>query len=180
MGTQNPAMVSQHFSTQEPGHVGNDKPCEIRCPRRLDGPIAVSVRRWFLPAEPRQLRGQRWLNIGLRTLHLIGLSGLGAGFLYPGTDESWRFFFHLAVWSGLALSLLFIWSDGVWLLQLQGQVIVAKIVLLSVAFATPDLRMPLFVLVIVLSAVVSHAPSRIRHIKVFGGGPSDLSKRCER
>ncbi len=137
-------------------------------------------RRWFLPDEPRLLPGHRWVNIGLRTLHLIGLCGLGAGFLYAGVDDTWRVYLHLAVWSGVGLSLLFIWSDGVWLLQLQGQVIVVKVVLLGVALAAPDWRAPLFVAVIVLSGVVSHAPARVRHLIVLSGGDSEWSKKKRR
>lgn len=34
---------------------------------------------WLFPAESRQFYGQRWLNILLRSVHLLGVAGVGGG-----------------------------------------------------------------------------------------------------
>ena len=35
---------------------------------------------WLFPAESRQFYGQRWLNILLRSVHLLGVAGVGGGY----------------------------------------------------------------------------------------------------
>lgn len=121
---------------------------------------------WLFPHQPRNFAGQRWLNIVLRALHLVGVSGIGGGFLF-GLDETlWSPYWYITLGSGIALSLLYLWSDGRWLFQLKGVVILFKLLLLAVAVAIPVLRAELFLLVVVLSAVIAHAPGRVRGFSV--------------
>jgi len=119
-------------------------------------------RRRFFP-------GQRWVTITLRTLHLIGVAGLGGGFLYLALGEEWRGYLSLTLASGLALSAVEAWSHGVaaWLVQLCGLAVVLKVLLLGCMFWFPDVRLPLFVLVIIISSVISHAPARVRHFAIW-------------
>ena len=121
----------------------------------------------LFPAQSRFLLGHRWINITLRTLHLVGIAGLGAGFLYAGLDGSWLPYLYLTCISGLLLTLLSIWSNGIWLIQLRGQLILLKLLLLVAVVLLPELKLELFVLVIVLSSVVSHAPGDIRYYSLF-------------
>ena len=129
----------------------------------------MSFRSWLFPAKSRILPGHRWLNIGLRTLHLLGIAGLGAGFLYAGVDEAWRDYYGLTLLSGLGLSLLFLWSNGIWLIQLRGQLIFLKIGLLAVIPLWPEATLPLFVSVILISGVISHAPGDLRYFSLYHG-----------
>jgi len=129
----------------------------------------VTARRWLFPAQSRFFPGQRWTNITLRTLHLIGLAGLGAGFLYAAADESWRVYLYLTSLSGLGLMLISIWSNGIWLLQLRGQAILFKLFLLLLIIVWPGWRMPLLIAVIVISGIISHAPARIRYYSLYHG-----------
>ena len=117
----------------------------------------------LFPAESRYLPGQRWINIGLRTTHLIGVAGLGAGFLYPAADEQWRLYLHIALLSGTLLSLLFIYSNAIWLLQLRGQAILLKVGLFGLIPLLPALRLELFLAVVVLSGIFAHAPAGVRY-----------------
>ena len=133
---------------------------EIRGRARLHG---------LFPEESRYFPGQRWCNIGLRTLHLLGISGLGGGFLYPGLESDWLGYLYLTTFSGIGLTLIFIWSNGIWLLQLRGQAILLKILLLALMPLWPELRLPLFVLVIVISGVISHAPAKVRYYSPLYG-----------
>ena len=131
--------------------------------------VTISGRRRFFP-------GQRWVNILLRTLHLIGVAGLGGGFLYLALGEEWRGYLSLTLGSGLALSVIEAWSNGVrnWLLQLCGLAVLAKILLLGAMYWFPAARLPLFLLVIVISSVISHAPARVRHFSAW----RDSVSRC--
>jgi len=131
--------------------------------------IPMPLRSWLFPAESRFFAGQRWINIALRTLHLLGIAGLGAGFLYAGVDESWRGYLTLTLFSGLGLSLLFFWSNGIWLIQLRGQLILLKILLLAAIPLWPAAGPPLFVTVILISGLISHAPADLRYFSLFHG-----------
>ena len=115
-----------------------------------------------LPPLPRSFPGQRWTDIGLRCAHLIGIAGVGAGFLFALPDAQWLPLRYLALASGGLLMLLYIWSDPTWLLQLKGQAVLLKLALLAIAHFHPVARAELFVVVIVLSGVFAHAPSRVR------------------
>ena len=116
----------------------------------------------WLPPPPRAFRGQRWLNIGLRGLHLVGVAGVAGGFLFDLPGEAWMFYWHLAAVTGLLMSLIYLWIDCDWITQLKGQVIVLKVLLLWLALAWPAAQAPIFVAVIVLSAFFAHAPAKVR------------------
>lgn len=123
----------------------------------------MSLKEILFPSQSRFFPGQRWVNISLRTLHLVGLAGLGGGFIYPIEAHVWRPFLDLTIWSGMGLVLIAIWNNGSWLVELRGQAILLKLVLLALIPLWPELRLPLFVSVIVLSGVMSHAPASVRH-----------------
>ena len=116
----------------------------------------------LLPREPRTYPGQRWGNITLRTLHLIGIAGIGGGFLHGLDPALWRPFWYLTLASGGGLSLLYIAASAVWLCQLRGLVVLFKLVLLGLALHWPGQQGVLFVLIIVLSGLIAHAPGRVR------------------
>ena len=117
---------------------------------------------WFFPAQARYFPGQRGLNILLRAAHLVGVAGIGGGFLF-GLDEAlWWPWWWLTLSSGVLLSLIYLYSNGRWVFQLKGQVILLKLALLALAFGLPAWRAELFVLVIGLSALIAHAPGAVR------------------
>lgn len=103
------------------------------------------------------------MNIGLRTLHLIGIAGLGGAWFYQVSEVMWRPYLWLALLSGMAMVILAVWSNGVWLLQLRGLVIVFKLILLWLILWMPGYSWPLGMMVIVLSSVIAHAPGNLRY-----------------
>lgn len=117
---------------------------------------------WFFPERPRRFPAERWVNIGLRCLHLVGIAGMSGGFLFDLASEVWSFYWYLAIATGVALSLLYLWCSATWLFEVKGLSIVLKLALLAVASAVPALRGEVFVAVIVLSGLVAHAPARVR------------------
>lgn len=122
----------------------------------------ASLKTLLFPSEARLFPGQRWLNIALRCLHLVGVAGIGGGFLFSVSEAQWLPFGYLTLGSGVALSLLYLWSDPRWLLQLKGMTIVAKLLLLAAAIGLPGLRAELFLLIVVLSGLIAHAPGSVR------------------
>ena len=129
----------------------------------------MNPRVWLFPPRSRHFPGQRWTNIGLRTLHLLGVAGLGAGFLYPAADGAWQDYLSLTLASGLALSAIAVWSNGIWLIQLRGQAILLKTALLGLVTLWPEGRTGLFIAVLVISGLIAHAPARVRYYSVWHG-----------
>ncbi|MBL3526666.1 MAG: hypothetical protein JMN27_04425 [gamma proteobacterium endosymbiont of Lamellibrachia anaximandri] len=121
----------------------------------------------LFPPQSRYLPGHRWINVGLRTLHLIGIAGVGGGYLYAAADETWRIYLDLCLASGLLLSLLLIYANGIWLLQLRGHVIMLKLLLLYAITLWPDLSIPLLLMILALSGWISHAPGSVRYYSIF-------------
>jgi hypothetical protein len=123
----------------------------------------------LFPAKSRFFPGQRWVNILLRTLHLIGIAGLGGGFLYPAEGDLWRTFFNLTIWSGVGLTAIAVWNNAIWLVQLRGQAILLKLLLLGLMSLLPELRLLIFIAILIISGVISHAPAKVRYYSMFHG-----------
>lgn len=120
----------------------------------------MTLRLRRLPPPPRFLPGQRWLNIALRGLHLVGIAGLAGGFLFGLPEARWAAYGYLTIATGVLLAALYLWTDASWLVKLKGQAVLAKLALL--ALACPAWRAEAFVLVVLLSAFFAHAPDRVR------------------
>ncbi|MCG8427806.1 MAG: hypothetical protein MI754_10665 [Chromatiales bacterium] len=133
----------------------------------------MSVRSLLFPRPARSFYGERWLNVLLRTTHLVGVAGLGGGFLYPALDQSWQLYLQISVISGLGLILISLYSSLIWLLQLRGQVILLKLLLLLLIPALPDYKAALLITVVVLSGWIAHATSGVRYYSIWHGRKLD-------
>lgn len=129
----------------------------------------MHLKQLLFPVESRFFPGQRWVNIMLRTLHLVGIAGLGGGFFYTAEGDLWQRFFDLTLWSGAGLMAIAIWNNGIWLLQLRGQAILLKLLLLGLMPLFPVLRLHLFLCILIISGVISHAPASVRYYSLFHG-----------
>jgi hypothetical protein len=127
----------------------------------------MSLIRTLFPHESRSFPGKRWLNISLRTLHLIGVAGLGGAYLYAAPKELWEPYLWLSLGSGVALVATSLYSNGIWLLQLRGLLILFKLALLGVMLWLPGFSLQLGVTVIVLSSVIAHAPGNVRYYSIW-------------
>lgn len=121
----------------------------------------------LFPHQSRDFHGKRWVNISLRTLHLIGIAGMGGHFLLGGTTAGWEPYFQLTLASGIALSLLALWSNGIWLLQLRGQAILLKILLLCLLPLLPNLQAALVLGMLLISGLIAHAPGNLRYYSLY-------------
>lgn len=115
----------------------------------------------------RRFRGQRWLSVVLRGLHLVTVIWLGAGLL--GADTGWtlRQLGLLTLASGLLLWAIDIWSNPQHLRQWAGVSMVLKLAAIAALVALPAVGPVLFWLIVVWSAVFSHAPASFRNAQVF-------------
>lgn len=128
-----------------------------------------ALTRAIFPAESRYMPGNRWLNVILRTLHLVGMAGIGGGYFYASQDDTWRVYLDICLVSGALLAMLFVYSNGIWVLQLRGLVIMFKLLLFCAVALWPDLAIPLLILILVLSGWIAHAPARVRYYSPFYG-----------
>jgi hypothetical protein len=127
----------------------------------------MSIFRVFFPRQEREFRGDRWVSISLRTLHLIGLMGVGGGFLFQAEDTVWMPYWWVCVGSGAALVCLYVWYSAIWLIQLRGLVVLLKLVLLSCLPLVAGNEIYVLVLIVVLSGLISHAPGDVRYFSIF-------------
>ena len=158
------------FSTTEGFAPPNAKPgVQVTRPNSPVFPTgkAMSVNRIFIPRQTRSFTGKRWVFITLRTLHLIGVAGLGGGFLYDVPQSVWMPYLQLTIASGSAILLLEIWSNGIYFIQLRGFSTVVKLLVLLSIPLLDGYEFPLFLFIIVISGVMSHAPAYVRYYSVF-------------
>ncbi len=110
---------------------------------------------------------KRWTKISLRTLHLLAVAGVGGGILFALDKDIWIIYWWLAMASGALMMLLDIISNPVWLVQIRGLVIMAKLVLLAFLGSYPAWDTTLLIVIIVVSGVISHAPGKLRYYSVY-------------
>lgn len=107
------------------------------------------------------------MKITFRTLHLLGIAGIGATFLLHQSSQNWQYFLQLTVFSGGVLMCLDIFGNAVWLIQVRGVTIFFKFGLLFLLISFSDFQAPIFSLIIILSSVISHAPSNVRYFSLL-------------
>jgi len=128
----------------------------------------MSLYRILFPASSREFFGKRWSNIVLRTLHIVGMIGLG-GYLFGAERALWLPYVLLTLGTGLGLMLLYIISNGIFFIQLRGIAILLKLVLLAMIPLTDLSATGLLIAVIAISAVIAHAPGDIRYFSILHG-----------
>lgn len=110
---------------------------------------------------------RRWSKISLRTLHIIAVAGVGGGILFGLDQGQWLHYWWLCVASGALLVLFDALANPVWLIQVRGLAVYIKLVLLLCLWKFPAWDVALLLVIIVLSAVISHAPSKLRYYSIY-------------
>lgn len=124
----------------------------------------------LFPEKKRHIPAKRGLSLVLRTLHLIGIAGLAGAFLFALPAYQWQEFLWLTLASGGLMVAKEIYTDGIWLIQLRGQVIIAKVLMLSVSwFYFQVMDSWVYMLSIVLSGIISHGPGKLRYYSIWHG-----------
>jgi len=132
---------------------------------------------WFrllFPDHHRTFPGKRWLNISLRSCHILFSSGYAGGVFFDLPFEQLKIFFLLTALTGLSMMLLDFFSNGILIIQNRGWLIVLKLLLLgSLHWFEPWHKIGL-VIVILLSGVVSHATGNFRYYSIYHRRRIDL------
>ena len=110
---------------------------------------------------------KRWSKISLRTLHLLALAGVGGGIVFGIEKDLWNNYWWLAMASGALMMLIDIISNPVWLVQIRGVVIYVKLFLLACLGLYPEWDSFILAVIIIISAVISHAPGKLRYYSIY-------------
>lgn len=110
---------------------------------------------------------RRWSKITLRTLHIIAMAGVGGGILFGLEQSLWLHYWWLSIFSGVLLVLFDVLPNPVWLIQVRGLSVYIKLVLLVCLWKFPAWDIAILLAIIVLSAVISHAPSKLRYYSIY-------------
>jgi hypothetical protein len=115
----------------------------------------------------RDFHGRRWLTVLLRSIHLVVVVWLGACLL-DAPSSSTRLAHAWVFASGAAMFALDIWHHPGHLRERAGATMLIKLALIAAMALVPDYELALFWMVLVLSAISSHAPASFRHTRVIG------------
>ena len=110
---------------------------------------------------------KRWSKISLRTIHLLAVAGVGGGILFGLEKELWLNYWWLALVSGAFMMLMDLIANPLWIVQVRGSAVTLKLILLALLGGSPDWDRFLLIVIIVISAVVSHAPGNLRYYSLY-------------
>ncbi len=110
---------------------------------------------------------KRWSKITLRSLHLVAVVGVGGGVFFGLEKYLWLNLWHLALVSGTLMMLMDVISNHLWLVQVRGLVVLLKLVLLLLLGNFPHWDSVILLFVIIMSAVISHAPGALRYYSLY-------------
>lgn len=122
-------------------------------------------------AQRRDFRGRILLLSLLRVFHVIGVVGSGAVLLGAQPLAESYLYALLLVVSGTSIVLLDGWSNPEYFRQVSGLAILLKVLLLTLAIWLAGLMPAIFWAVLVGSVLLSHAPRRLRHRRLWPRSP---------
>lgn len=106
---------------------------------------------------------RRMFKVLVRSVHLVGTAGTFANAMM---NISSSIYITTVIWSGLLLVLMESFGNRLWLVQLRGIAIYAKLILIGAMHWYPQTAIPCLIAIIMLSGFMSHAPSWIRYYSV--------------
>ena len=112
----------------------------------------------------RDFPGRRAVNLTLRTAHLAGVVLLGAALL-GGTAPQTGIWLTLVSGAGMFVGDL--WANPAHLREAAGVGVGVKLALVLAMAIAPAIALPAFWALLVLSALLSHAPGGLRHKRLF-------------
>jgi len=110
---------------------------------------------------------KRWTKISLRTLHILAVAGVGGGVLFGLDRDLWINYWWLAMASGILMVIIDWVSNPIWIYQIRGVVIILKLALLLLLGYNSNWDSLILVVIIIISAVISHAPGDIRYYSIY-------------
>ncbi|MDO8989833.1 MAG: hypothetical protein Q7U91_09385 [Sideroxyarcus sp.] len=115
----------------------------------------------------RDFRGRRWLSVFLRSAHLVAVIAFAAVLLQATPTPLQELNGSAVLLTGVLIWLLDLWHKPGHLVEGAGLSMLLKLALIAWMILSPDLRVPLFWIIVVWSAVFSHAPSSFRNARLL-------------
>ena len=123
----------------------------------------------LFPDPPRSFPGRRATKISVRAVHVLCAGVLVGSYLLHADEEIRRQWLSATIATGMALLLLDLHESGAFLLQVRGVFVASKIAVLTVLSGFGSFAGFVLAALLILSVVLSHAPSRVRYFVVLGG-----------
>jgi hypothetical protein len=117
----------------------------------------------------RMAESMRWMNIGIRTLHIGVASIFFGGAFFSVSSDGLSAWYHLTVLSGCGLLALEVLHDSKWPHRGEGLLGMAHICLAIGAYFSLDLRPFLLWAIVITGCIGSHMPGRYRHWSIIYG-----------
>jgi hypothetical protein len=123
----------------------------------------------------REIPGNRWLSICLRSLHLVGIVLTGVALFAPQAAISVPTggAALLVLATGLGLFGIDLWRNPRHWRELAGAFIVLKLLLVLIMVFVPAAAHVIFWILLVASSTISHAPAAFRHLLLMGKAQPD-------
>ena len=131
--------------------------------------MASNLSAILFPDPPRRIPHERWLNIGLRTCHLITSGLLLGGHAFDVAPHRLILYLYLTIASGVGLILLELYASCRWIYLGKGILVMLKVGLLIAAGIWWEQRVVFLLLVVLVGSVGSHMPARFRYYSVIHG-----------
>jgi hypothetical protein len=118
-------------------------------------------------ATLRDFRGRRWLSVLLRGAHLVAVIAFAAVLLQAPPAPLPEHAGSAVFVTGVLIWLLDIWHKPGHLVEGAGLSMLLKLALIVGMIFAPGLRVPLFWIIVIWSAVFSHAPASFRNARLL-------------
>ena len=124
----------------------------------------------LFPDPPRSFKGRRAAKISARAVHVL-CAGVMVGSYLLHADEALQYAWLAAtVVTGFGLLLIDLHESAAFLLQVRGMIVFGKLGVVALLPALGSVSGYVLAAVLLLSVVMSHAPSSVRYFVVFGRG----------
>ena len=114
--------------------------------------------------QVRDFPGRRALNLTLRTAHLAGVVLLGAALLGAASLPAGIW---LTLASGLGMFAGDLWANPGHVREAAGGGVLLKLLLVAAMAVRPEWALTLFWFILIVSALLAHAPGTLRHRRLF-------------
>ncbi|MCG8335157.1 MAG: hypothetical protein MJE63_11600 [Proteobacteria bacterium] len=111
--------------------------------------------------------GKRWANVFFRSLHLCGVGVYTGGVFFGIATDAVMTSYLVTAFSGLAIMVMDLYTNGKWIFQNRGFIIIIKIVLLGLLPHTGYLQKWGIIGIIIISSLISHATADFRYYSIF-------------
>lgn len=121
----------------------------------------------LFPDPPRDFPLRRVVRAMLRAAHILTGGVLLGGYIFAAPDQALRFWWTATVASGLALFATDLHASFAALVEVRGAVVLVKLALLLLLPIAGTYATWVLAVVLVIGAVSSHLPGRVRHRALF-------------